>query len=125
MAVRVGTAGRLEAPARAAPSGARRARRARQTARGHLVGGVVWIVGVAALLAGVVALNVAALQLNVRLDRLTSERANLRAENARLAAQLSSAVASAQVEAQAVRRLGLVRATHERTTYVQLPARTP
>ena len=100
-------------------------RRAPAGERSGIVGGVVWIGAIAALLAGVVALNVAALQLNVRLDRLTSERANLRAENARLAAQLSSAVASAQVEAQAVRRLGLVRATHERTTYVQLPARTP
>ena len=85
----------------------------------------MWIAAVAALLAGVVALNVAALELNVRLDELGSERANLRAENARLSSQLSSAAATAQIEALAVKRLGLVLATNDRTTYVELAPTAP
>jgi len=122
VAVRVETAARLEAPA--LPDRLRPVRRRKAAARGHVVGGAVWIAAVAVLLAGVVALNVAALQLNVRLDGLTSERANLRANNARLAGQLSSSVASAQVEA-GVRQLGLVRARHDGTTYVELPSTAP
>jgi hypothetical protein len=81
----------------------------------------VWIAGVAVLLAGVVALNVAVLRLNVRLDELAHERANLRAGNAALAAQLSTATATAQVEALANRRLGLVRVEPEQP-YVDLAA---
>ena len=96
-----------------------RPRRRAESSRPRIVGGVVWIVALAALLAGVVALNVAVLQLNLRLDELGQERAKLRAENATLALQLSTA--DAQVEVLARRRLGLVRATPEQTTYVRLP----
>jgi hypothetical protein len=86
-----------------------------------MLGGVVWIAVLAALLAGVVALNVAVLQLNVKLDRLGEERANLRAGNAALDSQLASGAATPQIEALAQRRLGLVPAEPEQTTYVQLP----
>jgi cell division protein FtsL len=103
----------------------RRPRPQRQRARRpSLLGGVLSIAALAVLLAGVVALNVAVLQLNLRLDELARERANLRAANASLAAQLSSAAATPQVEALAQERLGLVPATPEQTTYVELdPAR--
>jgi len=83
----------------------------------------VWIGALAALLAGIVALNVAVLQLNVRLEELARERANLRAANATLSAQLSQAAAIPQLEALAVNQLGLVPATHEQTTYVELDSR--
>jgi cell division protein FtsL len=85
-----------------------------------MLGGVLWIAALTVLLAGVVALNVAVLQLNVGLDRLARERAQLRAANATLAAQLSSAAATPQVEALAGKRLGLVPAAPEQTTYVEL-----
>jgi len=91
--------------------------------RPGIVGGVVWIGALAALLAGIVALNVAVLQLNVRLEELARERANLRAANATLSAQLSQAAAIPQLEALAVNQLGLVPATHEQTTYVELDSR--
>ena len=106
----------VEAPrVRPRPRPRPRARRSRP----RLLGGVLGIVALAALLAGVVALNVAVLQLNLRLDELGQERARLRAANATLALQLSTA--GAQVEQLAQRRLGLVRATPEQTTYVRLP----
>jgi hypothetical protein len=101
---------------------ARPARR-KKTARGGFLGGALSIVALAILLAGVVALNVAVLQLNVRLDRLGRDRAQLRAANATLAAQLSSAAATPQVEALAGKRLGLVPAAPELTTYVELERR--
>jgi cell division protein FtsL len=82
--------------------------------------GVTWIVVVGALLAGLVALNVAVLQLNVRLDKLNRERADLVNENAALSSQLSSASASPRIESLARRRLGLVYAPTDATTYVEL-----
>jgi len=103
-----------EAPAsRSAPRVVRRERR--------VTGGVLWIAIVAALLAGVVATNVAVLRLNMTLDRLGRDRANLRAENAALTSQLSSAAAAPRIQSLAARRLGLVQATSEQTTYVRLP----
>ncbi len=93
------------------PSQASRRKPAESTG---LLGGVLWIAALAALLGGVVALNVAVLRLNVRLDALATERSNLRASNAALSSQLSSATASPQLG------LGLVQATPEQTTYVQL-----
>ena len=107
----------LEAPAvpRPRPRPARRARPRRRFA-----GGVAWIGVSAALLAGVVALNVAVLRLNVQLDRLGRERADLKARNALLASQVSSAAASARIEALARSRLGLVPADPALTTYVEL-----
>ena len=101
------------------------ARPRRRARRRGLFGGVVWIAGLGLLLAGVVALNVAVLRLNVRLDELTHERANVRATNAALSAQLSTATATAQVEALAARRLGLARAEQEQMSYVDLAAPAP
>jgi cell division protein FtsL len=85
-----------------------------------VAGGVAWIVFVAGLLAGVVALNVAVLQLNVRLDRLAQEKRELRAGNNELASRLSAVEASGRIETLANRRLGLVPAEPDQTTYVTL-----
>ena len=109
-----------QAPVRR-PAAAEPARPRARARRPGVFGGVVWIAGVAILLAGVVALNVAVLRLNVRLDELTRERATIRAGSAALAAQLSTATATAQVEALANRRLGLVRVEPEQP-YVDLGA---
>jgi cell division protein FtsL len=87
----------------------------------RVAGGVVWIGIVAALLAGVVAMNVAVLRLNVKLDHLSRERANLRAQNAALSSQLSSAASAPRIQGIAARRLGLVQATPDQTSYVTLP----
>jgi len=98
---------------RAAPRLVRRERR--------VTGGVLWIGIVAALLAGVVATNVAVLRLNMKLDRLGRERGDLRAENAALSSQLSSAAAAPRIQQLAAKRLGLVQATPDQTTYLTLP----
>ncbi|MFN2629008.1 MAG: hypothetical protein ABR569_10280 [Gaiellaceae bacterium] len=74
------------------------------------------------LLAGVVALNVGVLRLNMHVDKLNQERQQLRARNAALASQLSSAAAAGQIQARAV-RLGLVPASAQDTTYVDLARR--
>jgi hypothetical protein len=108
---------RVETAPRAAP---RRRPRTSTSRRPGIVGGVVWIGALAALLAGIVALNVAVLQLNVRLDSLGRDRASLRSTNASLAAQLSTAAATPQLEALAEKRLGLVQANPEETTYLDL-----
>lgn len=81
----------------------------------------MWIGVVAALLAGVVAMNVAVLRLNMRLDQLGRERADLRAKNAELSSQLSSQAAAPHIQGVAARRLGLVQATPDQTSYVTLP----
>jgi cell division protein FtsB len=111
---------RVEAP-RARPRPARPRPHTRAARRPALLGGVVWIVLLAALLGGIVALNVAALQLNVRLDQLAREKAELRATNAALASQLSSAGSAPQIESLAQRKLGLVPAADP--TYVRLKHR--
>ena len=98
---------------RSAPRAVRRERR--------VAGGVFWIGVVAALLAGVVAMNVAVLRLNMKLDRLGRERADLRAENAALSVQLSSAASAPRIQGLAAKRLGLVQATPDETSYVKLP----
>ena len=95
--------------------------RPKRRARTRPFGGVVWIVLLAVLLAGVVAVNVAVLQLNVRLDELGRERVELQGETKRLSSQLSSASATARIEAQAKSKLGLVQADPELTYHVQLP----
>ena len=87
----------------------------------RVAGGVVWIGIVAALLAGVVAMNVAVLRLNMQLDRLGRERANLRAQNAALSSQLSSQASAPRIQGLAAKRLGLVQATPDQTSYVTLP----
>jgi hypothetical protein len=85
-----------------------------------MLGSVLWIAVLAALLGGIVAVNVAALQLNVRLDQLARDRLELRATNATLSAQLSTSDALPQIQRLASKRLGLVPATPEQTTYVRL-----
>jgi cell division protein FtsL len=87
----------------------------------RVAGGVIWIGLVAALLAGVVALNVAVLRLNMQLDRLGRERQDLRAQNAALSVQLSSDASAPRIEGIAAKRLGLVQATPDQTSYVKLP----
>lgn len=99
--------------ARPAP---RRAPRQRRVA-----GGVFWIGIVAVLLAGVVATNVALLRQNMKLDQLGRERADLRAQNAALSVQLSSAASAPRIQGLAAKRLGLVQATPDQTSYVTLP----
>jgi hypothetical protein len=98
---------------RPAPRAAKRPRR--------VTSGVVWIGVVAVLLAGVVAMNVAVLRLNMRLDQLGRERADLRAQNAELSSQLSSQASAPHILGVAARRLGLVQATPDQTSYVTLP----
>lgn len=85
-----------------------------------MLGSVLWIVVVAALLAGLVALNVSVLRLNVGLDGLAQEQATLEDENAALSARLAGAGSPLEIERLAQRRLRLVQATPEQTTYVQL-----
>jgi len=87
----------------------------------RVAGGVFWIAVVAILLAGVVALNVAVLRLNMKLDKLGRERADLHAQNAALSVQLSSAASAPRIQGIAARRLGLVQATPDQTSYVTLP----
>jgi cell division protein FtsL len=87
----------------------------------RVAGGVVWIGVVAVLLAGVVAMNVAVLRLNMKLDQLGRERANLRAQNAELSSQLSSQASAPRIQGLAAKRLGLVQATPDQTSYVTLP----
>ena len=87
----------------------------------RVTGGVVWIGVVATLLAGVVAMNVAVLRLNMKLDSLARERANLRAQNAQLSSQLSSQASAPRIQGLAAKRLGLVQATPDQTSYLTLP----
>jgi hypothetical protein len=103
---------------RARPGTRRRAAR-----RAGLLSGIVWIVLLAALLGGIVALNVAVLQLNVRLQEANDAKADVRARSVALAGQLSSAGSAPQVASAAERKLGLVPAAPDQTTYVDLAAR--
>ena len=112
----------LPAPPKRRPS-PRPAPSRRSRARPRVFGSALWIGFLALLLAGVVALNVAVLRLNMQLDELGRERANLRADNAALASRYSSEHATARIQAVARDRLGLVPATPEDTTYVQLDRR--
>jgi hypothetical protein len=110
----------------AAPAPARRPRargRSRTAARPGLLGGIVWIVLLAALLGGIVALNVAVLQLNVRLQQANTGKADVRARNVALAGQLSSAGSTPQVASAAETKLGLLPAAPDETTYVDLAPR--
>jgi cell division protein FtsL len=112
------------AQATAAPqvSPARRRARTRSSARARARarGGVLWIAVSAVLLAGVVFVNVAVLRLNLSLDDQTRQRAKLRAENAVLQSELSSALASPRVQAQAQRELGVVPADPSAIGFVDL-----
>jgi cell division protein FtsL len=95
----------------------RPARHARSRPR---VVGVVWIAALTILLAGVVATNVAVLRLNMTLDRLGRDRAELRATNSELNSRISSNAAAPRIEAMAARKLGLVQATQDQTSYVRI-----
>jgi hypothetical protein len=66
-------------------------------------------------------MNVAVLRLNMKLDHISRDRANLRAQNAALSSQLSSAASAPRIQGIAARRLGLVQATSDQTSYVTLP----
>ena len=102
-----------------APTQARPRQRAK--ARPHVAGSVLWIALAGLLLAGVVFLNVVVLRLNLQLDGLGRERTKLRAENAALASQVSGAMNSLTIEAEAHRLLGLQPADADHITYLDLP----
>jgi cell division protein FtsL len=112
----------VKAQTAAAPAARPRAktRPARRAAPRTRVVGVVWIAALAILLAGVVAMNVAVLRLNMTLDRLGREQSDLRAANAELSSRISSNAAAPRIQAIAAKRLGLVEATPDQTTYVRL-----
>jgi cell division protein FtsL len=95
------------------------ARRAKPRPRPRVTG-VLWIGALAVLLAGVVAMNVAVLRLNITLDRLGRERTDLRATNAELNSRISSNAAAPRIQAIAARRLGLVPAAPDQTTYLRI-----
>jgi hypothetical protein len=83
-------------------------------------GAILWIAASAILLAGVVSVNLAVLRLNLRLDNATQERTKLRASNATLQSQLSSALASPQIQALAHKQDGLVQADPSTIGYIDL-----
>jgi hypothetical protein len=109
--------------AQPAPKPARARKRTAARKKPRLLGGIVWIVILAALLGGIVALNVAALQLNVRLQQANGAKADVRARTVALAGQLSSAGSAPQVASAAESKLGLVPAAPDQTTYVDLAPR--
>jgi cell division protein FtsL len=119
---------RAAAAARARPAPARTKprpkpkpkQRARRSPRGRVASGTVWIGLVAVCLAGVVALNVAVLRLNVRFEELGRERAQLKAENAELSSQIGTRAASVRIQTIARDRLGLLPATPDQWTYLDL-----
>lgn len=82
--------------------------------------GVFWIGVAGLLLTGVVAVSVVALRQNVQLDQATRERTRLRAENAGLASRVSAAVAASRIEGLAQRSFGLVPASAQETTFLDL-----
>ena len=95
-------------------------RRGRRHAEARARGGIVWIAVSGILLAGVVFVNVAVLRLNLALDSSTSERTKLRAQNAALQSQLSSELASSQIQTRAAKELGLVYVDPSQYRYVNL-----
>jgi len=102
---------------RAAPQRTRR-----KAAQRSVRGGIVWIVALAALLTGVVAVNVAVLRQNMQLESYTSERAQLRDQNLELRSKLSRTSSPSYIERIAQKRLGLVLAGSDQTTYIRLNA---
>jgi cell division protein FtsL len=98
----------------------RTTRRARRRAEARARGGILWIAVSGILLAGVVFVNVAVLRLNLALDSASSDRTKLRAENAALQSQLSSELASSQIQTRAARELGLVYVDPAQYRYVNL-----
>jgi len=92
--------------------------RPRRKTRSHAA--ILWIIVSAVLLAGVVFVNLGVLRLNLGLDRANQERNKLRAENAALQSQLSAALASPRIQAQARRQDGLEPADPSSIGYVNL-----
>ena len=105
---------RTEPEPRRVTSARARARRRRSQAA------IVWIVVSAVLLAGVVFVNLAVLRLNLAVDNATQERTKLRASNAQLQSELSSALASPRIQAQARREDGLAPADPSTIGYVNI-----
>ena len=105
------TATTVSAPARP------RVRRRRRT---HSRAAILWIAVSAVLLAGVVFVNLAVLRLNLALDHATQQQSQLRATNHALQSQLSAALASPQIQAQARRVDGLVAADPSTIGYITL-----
>jgi cell division protein FtsB len=103
-------------PTRAAPR--RRSRKAQRSVRG----GIVWIVALATLLTGVVAVNVAVLRQNMQLESYSNDQAQLRDQNHVLQTRLSHASSPSYIERIASKRLGLVAAGSDQTTYIRLGA---
>jgi len=64
--------------------------------------------------------NLAVLRLNLAVDHATQERSDLRASNAALQSQLSAALASPRIQAQARHEDGLVPADPSTIRYIDL-----
>ncbi len=116
------TAAPVRVAARPAARPARATPRRKQKAQRGVRGGIVWIVFLATLLTGVVAINVAVLRQNMQLESYTNERGQLRDQNLELRSRLSQVSSPIYVKRIAQRRLGLVQAGPEQTTYIQLSA---
>ena len=111
----------VAAPARTRPRAKPRpAARQRTRRRARSRGAILWIIVSAVLLAGVVFVNLAVLRLNLSLDKATQDRTNLRAANAGLQSELSAALASPRIQAQARRQDGLVPADPSTIGYVDI-----
>jgi hypothetical protein len=113
----------VESAAVAAPTRTRTRERAkpRPRRRTRSRAPIIWIVVSGVLLAGVVFVNLAVLRLNLALDHATQERANLRAANHTLQSQLSAALASPRIQAQARREDGLEPVDPSSIGYINLP----
>ena len=114
--------GPRRSPSRPAQRPAKAVRSRRRPTQRRVRAPIVWMVLFALLLSGVVAVNVAVLRAHVAVSRLDQERAKLQARNAALASELSAASSAPRIE-RAARRLGLVQATADNTSYLDLAAR--
>jgi hypothetical protein len=108
----------VAAPARTRPKPKPKPRARARRRRSHAP--IIWIVVSAVLLAGVVFVNLAVLRLNLGLDKANQNRDKLRASNAALQSQLSAALSSPRIQAQARREDGLVPADPSTIGYVNL-----
>ena len=113
----------VAAPARTRPRATPKPKaqpRRRSRRKVHARGAILWIAVSAVLLAGVVFVNLAVLRLNLAVDKATREQAQLRASTAQLQSQLSAALASPRIQAQARKVDGLVPADPSTIGYVDL-----
>ena len=111
----------VAAPARTRPRAKPKAAPKRRSRRKvHARGAILWIAVSAVLLAGVVFVNLAVLRLNLAVDKATREQAQLRASTAQLQSQLSAALASPRIQAQARKVDGLVPADPSTIGYINL-----